>query len=172
MNVATETPSVPRVSKMTFHRKSASQVVFTQPAVVSGSRSRRNSTTESDKRTSKDSKSGRWLTHIKDWVTVSEPSTQALKQHKKDTYKRAGIALSDPQANAKLHIPVATLPPEAIKPCGPGPEPEEIAQRKAEQKRRLRQSYSTGRPSRGSRSSTSQHSSLSNLPSKDSKDGM
>ncbi|KAK8126239.1 uncharacterized protein PG998_001998 [Apiospora kogelbergensis] len=130
----------------------------------SGGRKRGNSTSEVDKRKGKEGK-GRWLSQLKEWVSVSEPSTQALKQHKKDTYKRAGIALDDPRAGAKLHIPTTTLPSDAIKPYGRGPEPEEIAKRRTENKKRLRQSFSTtGGTSQGSRSSTSQHSSMSSLP--------
>ncbi|KAI8954707.1 hypothetical protein F4801DRAFT_575108 [Xylaria longipes] len=68
----------------------------------------------------------RWLSQLKEWVSVSEPSTQAFKNYKKDTYKKAGIALDDPLANAKLHLPVASMPRDAIKPGGRGPEPEEI----------------------------------------------
>ncbi|KAK7951846.1 uncharacterized protein PG986_007574 [Apiospora aurea] len=129
-----------------------------------GERKRGNSTSEVDKRKAKEGK-GRWLSQLKEWVSVSEPSTQALKQHKKDTYKQAGIALDDPQAGAKLHIPTTTLPPNAIKPSGRGPEPEEVAKRYTENKMRLRQSFSTtGGTSQGSRSSTSQHSSMSSLP--------
>ncbi|KAK8137725.1 hypothetical protein PG984_001105 [Apiospora sp. TS-2023a] len=129
-----------------------------------GGRKRGNSTSEVDKRKGKEGK-GRWLSQLKEWVSVSEPSTQALKQHKRDTYKRAGIAMDDPRAGAKLHIPTTTLPSNAIKPSGRGPEPEEIAKRNIENKKRLRQSFSTtGGTSQGSRSSTSQHSSMSSLP--------
>lgn len=129
-----------------------------------GGRKRGNSTSEADKRKGNEGK-GRWLSQLKEWVSVSEPSTQALKQHKRDTYKRAGIAMDDPRAGAKLHIPTTTLPSNAIKPSGRGPEPEEIAKRNMENKKRLRQSFSTtGGTSQGSRSSTSQHSSMSSLP--------
>jgi hypothetical protein len=115
---------------------------------------------------SKDTK-GKWFSQIKDWVLTSEPSTQALKNYKKDAFKRAGIRPDDPQAPAKLHIPTTTLPPEAIKPAGPGPYPEEVMQRRAEQKRRLRQSLGPALSSSGgSRMSASRQSSLSSLPSK------
>lgn len=110
---------------------------------------------------SKDSK-GRWLSQLKDWVSTSEPSSQALKQHKKDTYRKAGVALDDPQANAKLHVPIGELPENAIKPAGRGPDPEEVLLKKAQQRRKARGSYS-GRSS-GSRTSQS-FSSGSSAPS-------
>jgi hypothetical protein len=112
---------------------------------------------------SKDSKSGgRWLSQIKDWASVSEPSTQALKQHKRETFKRAGIALDDPRAGAKLHIPVSSLPPEAIRPAGRGPDPEELlARKKPEERKKSRSSQHrsfTG-TSNGTRSSDDRRSS-------------
>ena len=105
---------------------------------------------------------GRWLSQLKDWVSTSEPSSQALKQHKKDTFKKAGVALDDPQATAKLHAPIGELPEEAIKPAGRGPDPEEVLLRKAEQRRKARGSYSG--MSSGSRTSHS-FSSGSSVPS-------
>lgn len=113
---------------------------------------------------------GRWFSQIKDWVSISEPSNQALKNYKKEAFRRAGTTPEDPRATAKLHIATATLPPEAIKPSGPGPDPEEIALRKAEQKKGLRSSFQTGSVSGGSRSSASQYSSFSSLPLKDPKE--
>lgn len=114
---------------------------------------------------------GRWFSQIKDWVTTTEPSNQALKDYKKDAFRRAGTTPKDPRATAKLHIPTTTLPPEAIRPSGPGPDPEEIVMRKAAQRRKLRQSFGTaGSISGGSRSSASQHSSLSSLPLQDVKE--
>ncbi|KAI0022197.1 hypothetical protein F4780DRAFT_206853 [Xylariomycetidae sp. FL0641] len=115
---------------------------------------------------SRKGKSGkaRWFSQLKDWVSVSEPSSQALKHYKEDTYRRAGVAMDDPRANAKLHLPVGTLPPEAIKPAGPGPDPEEIAIRKAEQRRKVRESFGGSTSvSRGSRSSASHYSSSSSV---------
>lgn len=105
---------------------------------------------------------GRWLSQLKDWVSTSEPSSQALKQHKKDTFKKAGVALDDPQATAKLHAPIGELPEEAIKPAGRGPDPEKVLLRKAEQRRKARGSYSG--VSSGSRTSHS-FSSGSSAPS-------
>lgn len=45
---------------------------------------------------------GRWLSRLKGWFTVSEPSQQALKEHKKIVFANSGISRNDPQANAKL----------------------------------------------------------------------
>lgn len=131
-----------------------------QPSVSSSGRKRGDSTTEDDRRKGKGNKV-RWLSQLKGWVSMSEPSAQAFKQHKKETYKRAGVALDDPRANAKLHISATTLPPSAIRPSGPGPEPEEIARRKAENKRQLQHTGEARGMSQGSRSSASQHSSSS-----------
>ncbi|KAI0104809.1 hypothetical protein GGR51DRAFT_560809 [Nemania sp. FL0031] len=103
----------------------------------------------------------RWISQFKEWVSVSEPSTQALRNYKKDTYKKAGIALDDPQASAKLHLPVASLPPGVIKPGGRGPEPEEIASRRATQRKRALKSLPMAGVSQESRSSASHYSSSS-----------
>ncbi|KAI3397621.1 hypothetical protein diail_10594 [Diaporthe ilicicola] len=44
----------------------------------------------------------RWLSQLKSWVAVSEPSGQAFEQHKKKMYKNNGISRNDPQASTKL----------------------------------------------------------------------
>ncbi|OTA96991.1 hypothetical protein M434DRAFT_27335 [Hypoxylon sp. CO27-5] len=125
------------------------------------SRKRSDSVAESAKRGGKDGKYG-WLSQLKGWVSVSEPSTQALKQYKKDTYNKAHIALDDPEATAKLHSPIGTLPPDAIKPAGRGPDPEEIVMKQIEQRKKKRLSRSrTGGTSQGSRSSSRYSSSSS-----------
>ncbi|KAI1356500.1 hypothetical protein F5Y01DRAFT_309909 [Xylaria sp. FL0043] len=125
---------------------------------------------ESQKRKGKEGKS-RWFSQLKEWVSVSEPSTQALKNYKKDTYNKAGIALDDPLANAKLHLPVAPLPPDAIKPGGRGPEPEEIIFQKAMQRRQARGLLPLMGTSQGSRSSASHRSSPSSDTLSALKDG-
>jgi hypothetical protein len=118
-------------------------------------------------RRSKDSKTG-WLSHVKEWLSTSEPSTQALKNYKKEAFKRAGTTPDDPRATAKLHIPTATLPPQAIKPSGRGLDPEDVLRKEAERKKRLRRSFQTvASSSSGSRSSASRHSSLNSLPFKE-----
>ncbi|KAJ2907030.1 hypothetical protein MKZ38_008598 [Zalerion maritima] len=78
----------------------------------------------------------KWLSGLKGWITTSEPSTQALKQHRQDTFKKAGVALSDPQAHARLHAPIGTIPGDAIKPAGPGPDPEKVAWKRAQGKKK------------------------------------
>ncbi|KAI2629757.1 hypothetical protein GGR54DRAFT_635939 [Hypoxylon sp. NC1633] len=115
---------------------------------------RNNSTSESTEHKKKDAKGG-WLSHLKDWASVSEPSAQALRQYKKDTYGKAHIALDDPQASAKLHFPIGTLPQDAIKPAGRGPDPEKMGS-KAEKRKKTPQTQTQTKPrgtSRGSRSS-------------------
>ncbi|KAI1174975.1 hypothetical protein F4777DRAFT_598840 [Nemania sp. FL0916] len=104
---------------------------------------------------------GRWFTQLKEWVSVSEPSTQALKNYKKETYKKAGIALDDPSARAKLHLPVASLPPEAIKPGGRGPQPEEIALQRAIRRKKLGEGMHVAGSSQGSRLNPSRGSNQS-----------
>ncbi|KAI0409729.1 hypothetical protein F4802DRAFT_614424 [Xylaria palmicola] len=106
---------------------------------------------------------GRWFSQFKEWVSVSEPSTQALKSYKEETYKKAGIALDDPLANAKLHLPVASMSSDAIQPGGRGPEPEEIALQRAIQRKKARELLSVVGTSQESYSTTSHHSSSSNV---------
>ncbi|KAK6071062.1 hypothetical protein SCUP515_08085 [Seiridium cupressi] len=159
------TPNSAQVPVMEVIRRKASS----QNASHNGRRSN-DITTSSEVHKGKDGK-GRWFSQIKEWISTSEPSNQALKNYKKDAFRRAGITPDDPRASAKLHIPTTTLPPEAIKPSGSGPDPEEVALKKAEQKRKLRQSFqTTASSSLGSRTSASQHSSLSSLALKDLRD--
>lgn len=120
-------------------------------------------TAKSSKRGSKENRSG-WLSQIKEWTSVAEPSSQAMKQHKAETFGRAGIAPSDPRARAKLNLPTATLPREAIKPAGRPLKPDEIRRLQggeSKKQERWSMSSSTGRLSHGSRSSMSGHSSSS-----------
>ncbi|KAJ2992123.1 hypothetical protein NUW58_g2278 [Xylaria curta] len=101
----------------------------------------------------------RWLSQLKDWVSISEPSAQALKKYKKDTFQKAGIALDDPLANAKLHLPVALMPSDAIRPGGRGPEPEEIALRRAMLRKKTSEMPSSTGASQGHFSSGSHYPS-------------
>ncbi|KAJ9142074.1 hypothetical protein NKR23_g7435 [Pleurostoma richardsiae] len=102
---------------------------------------RRKGSVDSTKSSGKDSK-GRWFTQLKDWVSTSEPSAQALRKHKKETFKKAGVDLDDPHAHSKLNAPIGEIPDHAIKPAGRGPEPEDVIKDKVEKKRKARQSYS------------------------------
>ncbi|KAK2069503.1 hypothetical protein P8C59_004082 [Phyllachora maydis] len=109
-------------------------------------------------RSGKDNKS-RWrgkMHKIIDWVTVSEPSTQALTQHKIRTFQQAGVSLNDPQAKGKLHLPMGQIPATAIKPDGSGPSPEEVARTTVALSRKTRPSCSSRRTflSRSSASSS------------------
>jgi hypothetical protein len=107
---------------------------------------------------------GGWLHKMTDWLTVTEPSAQALKQHKKEVFRRAGISPDDPELNSKLHIPVGEIPAHAIKPSGPGPEPEEVLKKELEDRRSTRSSRGTSMsasrisPSSSYRSKHSKHS--------------
>lgn len=149
-------------SPLSLEQSNTSSQPFDYPSSsASGATNDKEINRRTSKSKSKDSK-GRWLSQLKDWVSTSEPSSQALKQHKKETYKRAGVSLDDPQANAKLHVPIGELPETAIKPAGRGPDPEEVLLKKAKQRHKARGSYS-GRSS-GSRTSQS-FSSGSSAPS-------
>lgn len=52
---------------------------------------------------------GHWLLQLKSWFVMSEPSNQALKQYKKETYRNAGVSVDDPRASAKLQYVSAVL---------------------------------------------------------------
>lgn len=104
------------------------------------------------KHKSKSSK-GKILDKVSDWMSTSEPSLQALKRYRSDTFQRAGLSVDDPDANAKLHVPIGEIPSDAIKATGRGPEPEEIARKKAEIRRQM-QSLQRPFDSRASHSSS------------------
>ncbi|RSM16634.1 hypothetical protein CEP52_000296 [Fusarium oligoseptatum] len=76
---------------------------------VSGDERLRSSVQSSDKHKPKSGKP-RWFTQVKDWLSVSEPSAQAMKEQKRNTYKRHGIDMNDPRAAAKLHLPIGKIP--------------------------------------------------------------
>jgi len=117
---------------------------------------------ESNERKRKDEK-GHWFLQLKEWVSVSEPSTQALKAFKKETYNRAGITPDDPRAHVKPHLPVSTSPPDAIKPSGRGPEPEEAVLQRAMQRKQAQELLPVFGTSQGSQSSASHGSSSSSV---------
>lgn len=52
----------------------------------------------------------RWLSQFKSWVAVSEPSGQALEQHRKDMFKNNGVSRHDPDASMKLQYVVLVTP--------------------------------------------------------------
>lgn len=115
---------------------------------------RRRGSVSSEKSRSKSGKP-RWLGQVKDWLSVSEPSAQAFKEQKRSTYRKHGIDLKDPQAAAKMHLPIEKVPANAITSTR-GPSPEK-ALKMAVRQRQARQSY-TGH-SNASRSTTSSNSS-------------
>jgi hypothetical protein len=94
------------------------------------------------------------VTKVTSWLAMSEPSAQALKQHKKDSFARAGIPLDDPnrEASIKLHAPIGEIPADAIKPAS-SLSPEEVAKKKAAERLR-RKMEARGGDSRTSRSSS------------------
>jgi hypothetical protein len=97
------------------------------------------SSTGTNKSKSKTGKS-KWFHQVKDWLSVSEPSAQAMKEQKKSTFRRHGIDMKDPQAAVKLHLPIEKIPENAITSTR-GPSPEKAFER-ARQQRELAQSYS------------------------------
>lgn len=60
----------------------------------------------------------RWLSQLKGWVSVSDPSTQCLKQYE-DTYT-INAKPDHSQANDKLRLPAGVSPRDAVLLPGPG----------------------------------------------------
>lgn len=81
------------------------------------------------------SKTPRWLAHVKDWISVSEPSAQAMKEQRTTVYKRHGVDFKDPQAAAKLHFPIGQLPAGTTT-STKGPSPEKARERAKEKQMR------------------------------------
>ncbi|KAK3372511.1 hypothetical protein B0H63DRAFT_527349 [Podospora didyma] len=100
-----------------------------------------------------------------DWLSTSEPSAQALKQHKKKTFEKAGISLDDTQAGAKLHAPMGDIPADAIKPTT-GPDPEDVAKKRMAERRKRKQSESGGPTARASMTSSQSSSGFSSFSSR------
>lgn len=92
----------------------------------------------------------RWLKSVKNWLSVSEPSAQALKHQRHSTYQRYGIDFDDPDAAAKMHLPIGKVP-EGVTTSTAGPEPEkalrEKARRNSTKQQYMRQSGSQSRSS-------------------------
>ena len=100
-------------------------------------------------------KSSSWFTtkahKLSTWLATSEPSAQALVQHRRDSFQRAGLSPTEPEPHAKLHAPIGDIPPDAIQP-NTGPTPEEVVLRKAaERSRRDRLPHPHHRQDTGSR---------------------
>ncbi|PON21650.1 hypothetical protein TGAM01_v209539 [Trichoderma gamsii] len=111
--------------------------------------------------TREDKKRPRWMSQVKNWLATSEPSAQAMRDQKKDTFKKHGIDLKDPKAAAKLHSPMGKVPISAVTSTS-GPTPEKALKEKARAKD-MPPSYA--RHSRGSQSVSSGFSSVPSLKS-------
>ncbi|KAH7326562.1 hypothetical protein B0I35DRAFT_475193 [Stachybotrys elegans] len=104
----------------------------------------------------------RWFSQVKDWLSVSEPSAQAMKEQKINTYKKHGINLKDPHAAAKLHVPMGRLPANATtSTAGPSPE-KSLRKQKQKDEQKKREADSRGGMSRPNHSMSS---GLSSNPS-------
>ncbi|KAH6961440.1 hypothetical protein DER45DRAFT_198485 [Fusarium avenaceum] len=108
------------------------------PSISGGSEQPRTSMSSTGTNKSKTGKS-RWLNQVKEWLSVSEPSAQAMKEQKKNTFRRHGIDMKDPQAAVKLHLPIEKIPENAITSTR-GPSPEKAFER-TRQQREMAQSY-------------------------------
>ncbi|KAG9255128.1 uncharacterized protein F5Z01DRAFT_75193 [Emericellopsis atlantica] len=84
----------------------------------------------------------KWISQVKDWLSVSEPSSQAFKQQ-----KLKNATSKDPQAASRVRIPLGQIPPGATTSVA-GPSPE------AALKRQLREKRARG-PSMSARTTTS-----------------
>ncbi|UKZ92205.1 uncharacterized protein TrAFT101_007168 [Trichoderma asperellum] len=79
--------------------------------------------------TREDKKRPRWMSQVKNWLATSEPSAQAMRDQKRDTFKKHGIDLKDPQAAVKLHSPMGKVPIDAVTSTS-GPTPEKALKEK------------------------------------------
>lgn len=119
----------------TAHQRNQSDASFQSAAPGrTGSDRRKSADKGKGKEKDKDGK-GRWLHKMTEWLTVTEPSGQALKHHKKDVFRKAGISTDDKDAGRKLHVSVGEIPPDAIRPAK-GPVPEEVFRRQVEERRK------------------------------------
>ncbi|KAL7958163.1 hypothetical protein V8C34DRAFT_155288 [Trichoderma compactum] len=99
----------------------------------------------------------RWMSQVKNWLATSEPSAQAMKDQKKDAFKKHGVDIKDPQAAAKMHSPLGKVPLDAITSTS-GPTPEKVL------KEKVRVKETPASDVRHSRGSQSVSSSVSSLP--------
>ncbi|KAF3803490.1 hypothetical protein GCG54_00004660 [Colletotrichum gloeosporioides] len=127
--------------RMFSHQSEVSECSVSTPS-VGGSPTKPGCESNSKSKKSKN----RFLSQVKDWFTTGEPSAQDWKQLKKQEYRKHGIAINDPEASAKLHAPIGAIPEEAIKPSS-GPEPEELAKKRAVNRKQIRRYGSSLRDS-------------------------
>lgn len=111
--------------------------------------------------TREDKKRPRWMSQVKNWLATSEPSAQAMRDQKKDTFKKHGIDLKDPKAAAKLHSPMGKVPIDVVTSTS-GPTPEKALKEKTRAKD-MPPSYA--RHNRGSQSVSSGFSSVPSMKS-------
>ncbi|KAI6785945.1 uncharacterized protein J7T54_006284 [Emericellopsis cladophorae] len=71
----------------------------------------------------------KWISQIKDWLSVSEPSSQAFKQQ-----KLKNAASKDPQAAARIGMPLGQIPAGATTSVA-GPTPETALKRQLREKK-------------------------------------
>ncbi|KAJ6780998.1 hypothetical protein PWT90_09039 [Aphanocladium album] len=115
------------VSRQPLHRSSgstsSSSEYHANNSADPRSRSRSNGGSSSSSSGGGGNDQSKWLRSVKSWLSTSEPSAQALKSQKRDTYRRHGVDLKDPAAAAKMHMPLGTLPPgTTTSTSGPTPE--------------------------------------------------
>lgn len=93
----------------------------------------------------------RWFRHVKDWVSISEPSTQAMKEERTKMQKRRGLDTKVPNVDTSFHYPGGQIPPGVIT-STTGPRPEKALQ-SINRDRELRKSYLPTSPTSHSLSS-------------------
>lgn len=147
-------PQVPAPESSTTpaaHARTASAVSFQSSITNPTSTARRASSSTINPSNEGDSaRSSHWLRKMTSWLTASEPSTRALKQHKKDVLRKAGIADDDREARAKLQVPGGEIPPDAVRPDGKGVDPEDALRRKRRAEERRRRGAGSSRSGSGS----------------------
>jgi len=126
----TTSPTSPLSSSTSRHSAAHSDYLASSQSISGNSGSNRG----------KNGKRG-YLNRLKGWLTTSEPSAKALKQHKMDTFQKAGVSTKDPSANSKIDAPLGQIPEDAIRTAGKGPDPEQMARQRVEQRRQIRESY-------------------------------
>ncbi|KAL7894774.1 hypothetical protein HDV63DRAFT_152264 [Trichoderma sp. SZMC 28014] len=111
--------------------------------------------------TREDKKRPRWMSQVKNWLATSEPSVKAMRNQKKDAFKKEGIDPKDPKAAAKLHSPMGKVPIDAVTSTS-GPTPEQALKEKTRAKG---MPFSYASHSRGSQSVSSGFSSVPSMKS-------
>jgi len=86
------------------------------------------------------------------WCCIREPTIKAIKDHRRDVFRRLGIPLdaSVEEASRKVGAPLGKIPDHAIRPFG-GPTPEKVAKKEQArlQEEELRKAKErVGRPKR------------------------